>query len=76
MYNCFSLRMPVGICKHRKDYHSPEIMERAGRMAWCWPWNGIKGYKVGNFPLWHINVSWTISSRIASSNRNVMQSQM
>lgn len=63
----------MGIFKHRKDYHSPEIMERAGRMTLGWPWNGIKGYKVGNFLLWHINVSWTISSRIASPSRNMMQ---
>lgn len=63
----------MGIFRHRKDYHSPEIMERVGRMASAWPWNEIKGHKVGNFLLWHINVSWTISFRIVSSNRNMMQ---
>lgn len=63
----------MGIFKHQKDHHSPGIVERAGRMALDWSWNGIKGYKVGNFLLWYLSISWSIKSRIALSSSNTME---
>lgn len=45
-------------------------------MVLDWPWNGMKRHRVGNFLLWHIDVSWTIISGITSPVEIGYMSQM